>query len=198
MSEITPSIDEVIRLGLADWMKTHGFKKTGRNWHKRQNDNWLIVNVQASQGNMSDEGKFAINLGVYSPAIAMLAGQKPLTGKPKEYESTIRIRLGVLANGHDHWWGITSNSDLNAVSADIVEKMRLFGLPWLDAHTENWQISMALKDTPSLLSVCSAWVTGSHDEAVRRLKVAVTARPAARRHFSAWAVKNGVELESTT
>ncbi|ANH36439.1 DUF4304 domain-containing protein [Ralstonia pseudosolanacearum] len=194
MSQIAQSIDEVIRLGLADWMKAHGFKKSGRTWHKSQGDNWLIVNVQASQGNMGNEGKFAINLGVYATAIAALAGQKPLEGKPKEYESTVRKRLGVLAHGEDRWWSVTPDSDLNAISADVMEKMQLFGLPWLNAHTENWQISAALKDTPSLLSVCSAWVTGSREEAANRLKSAIAARPAAKSHFSAWALKNGVEL----
>ncbi|WP_459204243.1 DUF4304 domain-containing protein (plasmid) [Ralstonia pseudosolanacearum] len=194
MSQISRSIDEVIRLSLADWMKAHGFKKNGRNWHKNQDDNWLIVNVQASQWNVGNEGKFAINLGVYATAIAALAGQRPLEGKPKEYESTVRVRLGVLAYGDDHWWSIAPHSDLTAISADVVEKMQLFGLPWLDAHTENWQISAALKDTPSLLSVCSAWVTGSRDEAATRLRAAIAARPAAGSHFSAWALKNGVEL----
>jgi hypothetical protein len=194
MSEIARSIDEVLRLGLTDWMKAHSFKKSGRNWHKKLGDNWLIVNVQASEGNMGSEGKFAINLGVYATAIAALAGQKPLEGKPKEYESTVRKRLGVLAYGYDRWWSITPHSDLNAISADVVEKMQLFGLPWLNAHTENSQISAALKDTPSLLSICSAWVTGSREEATSRLKAAIAARPAAESHFSAWALKNGVEL----
>lgn len=101
MSEIARSIDEVIRLGLADWMKAHSFKKNGRNWHKNQGGNWLIVNVQASQWNMGNEGKFTINPGVYATAIAALAGKKPLEGKPKEYESTVRERLGVLAYGED-------------------------------------------------------------------------------------------------
>jgi len=195
MSQIAQSIDEVIRLGLADWMKANGFKKAGRNWHRNQHDNWLVVSVQASRGNMGEEGMFAINLGVYSTAVAALAGLKPLAGKPKEYESTVRVRLGVLAYGNDHWWDITPSSDLNAISADVVEKMQLFGLPWLNAHTENWQISASLKDTPSLLSICSAWVTGNRDEAASRLKAAIAARPAARNHFAAWAVKHGIETE---
>ncbi|MHA6829496.1 DUF4304 domain-containing protein [Ralstonia pseudosolanacearum] len=150
--------------------------------------------MQASQGNMGNEGKFAINLGVYATAIAALAGQKPLGGRPKEYESTVRKRLGVLAYGEDRWWSVTPDSDLNATSADVIEKMQLFGLPWLNAHTESWRISAALKDTPSLLSVCSAWVTGSREEAISRLKAAVASRPAAESYFSAWALKNGVEL----
>jgi hypothetical protein len=39
MSEIYKKIDEVIKLGLASFMKSEGFKKSARNWHKQVGDN---------------------------------------------------------------------------------------------------------------------------------------------------------------
>jgi hypothetical protein len=194
MSDIAQSIDEVLQLGLSDLLKSHGFKKSGRNWHRADGENWLIVNVQASSSNLGGEGKFAINLGVYFAAVAALAGQKALVGKPKEYDSTLRERLGVLAYGSDHWWAIEPGSNLSSISTDVVEKMQSVGLPWLDSHRDISRISAALKDSPSLLSVCSAWLAGSKEEAIRRLQAAVASRPAAKAHFSTWATKNGVVL----
>ena len=194
MSQIARSIDEVIRLGLAGWLKAKGFSKSGRDWHKRHGENWQIVNVQASQGNMGSDGRFTINLGVYSTAIAASAGQKPLERKPKEYESTVRERLGMLADGTDRWWSVSADSDLGAISADTVRKMELFGLPWLSNHTENRQIAASLRDKPSFLSACSAWVTGSREEAATRLRAAIAARPDFERQLVAWAAENGLDF----
>ena len=194
MSEIAQSIDKVIKLGLADLLKEYGFKKSGRNWHKAQGENWLIVNVQASRGNIGSEGQFTINLGVYATSVAALAGQKPLGGKPREYDSTLRERLGVIVDGKDHWWRIDGGTNLPSIADDVVEKMKLFGLPWLSAHSEVAQISETLKDSPSLLSVCAAWLAGSKDEAIQRLHSAIASRPAAKSHFRAWASRNGVQL----
>ncbi|RUM16864.1 DUF4304 domain-containing protein [Rhizobium phaseoli] len=129
MGEAARGIDEVIKLGLADLLKAHGFKRSGRNWHRADGENWLIVNVQASSSNFGENGKFVINLGVYVAAVAALAGEAPIDGKPKEYDSTIRERLGSLAYGEDHWWAIESGSNLDLISADLVEKMLSVGLP---------------------------------------------------------------------
>ncbi|WP_273430722.1 DUF4304 domain-containing protein [Chitinibacter tainanensis] len=75
MRKIADLIDGVIKLGIADFLKRHGFKKSGRTWHLMQGENWLIINLQASTSNVGCQGKFTINVGVYVPAIAALDGQ---------------------------------------------------------------------------------------------------------------------------
>ncbi|ANM11344.1 MULTISPECIES: DUF4304 domain-containing protein [unclassified Rhizobium] len=194
MGEIARSIDQVIKLGFADLLKVRGFKKTGRNWHRADGENWLIVNVQASSSNSGKNGKFVVNLGVYVAAVAALAGKVEMHGKPKEYESTIRERLGSLAYGEDHWWAIESGSNLDLISADLVEKMLSVGFPWLETHRDISHLAAALRNSPSLLSVSAAWLAGDKDEASRRLRGAIERRPAARERFSAWAINNGVAL----
>jgi len=194
MGQVARSIDEVIKLGFADLLKAHGFKKTGRNWHRADGENWLIVNAQASSSNSGENGKFVVNLGVYAAAVAALAGEAPIDGKPKEYDSTIRERLGSLAYGEDHWWAIESGSNLDLISADLVEKMLSVGFPWLETHRDISHLAAALRNRPSLLSVSAAWLVGDKDEAIRRLREAIERRPAARERFSAWASKNGVAL----
>jgi len=194
MSEIAGKIDEVIKLGLADFLKAQGFKKSGRNWHKSDGDNWLMVNVQASSGNSGGAGKFAINLGIYFAAVAAMAGQIPPDGKPKEGSATISNRLGVLVHGKDHWWDIGANSDLNAIAADVVQGMQRVGLPWLDTHRQLAHLSAALKGQPSLSSVSAAWISGDKEDAIGRLKAAISSRPAAAARYTAWATRNGVAL----
>lgn len=192
MSDIGHSIDEVIKLGFADLLKAHGFKKSGRNWHRADGENWLIVNVQASSGNFGVSGKFTINLGIYMAAVASLAGERAISGKPKEMNSTIRERLGVLAYGRDHWWAIEPGLPLNSVSDDISQKMASFGLPWLESHCDVSRVAAFLRDSPSLLSASAVLLTGDKEEAARRIRDATEHRPAAKERFTAWAIKNDI------
>ena len=194
MSETAKRIDNVIKLSFADLMKRHGFKKSGRTWHKHQDDDWLIVNVQASSGNTGNQGKFTINLGVYSFKVARAAGQREIKGKPKEYDSTIRERLGVLAYGRDHWWVVDPHSELDDISSDLVKIMEEFGLPWLDSHVDVSNIAEALKRQPSIESAAAALLSGNKAAAVERLQNAIRSRPAAAKRLQSWASKVGLEL----
>lgn len=194
MSPMTALIDDILRRGLAGLMKQQGFKKSARYWHREQAHTCLIANVQASLGNSASEARFTVNLAVYAPSIAQLAGQAPPQGPPKEYEAALRTRLGRLAYGKDHWWVVTPLSDPQAVAVDLADTMQAFGLPWLYAQQEIESLSEALKDTDSLTSVCAAWAAGQREEAERRLRAALAAKPAAQAHFRAWAAKMGIAL----
>ena len=60
-----------------------------------------------SQSNTSEEGRITLNLGVYYPAIARLSGTPPTTSLPKEYDCTLRRRIGTLMErGEDYWWRV--------------------------------------------------------------------------------------------
>lgn len=194
MSDISDSIDTVIKQGLAGLMKANGFARSGRNWHKAEGANWLIVNVQAGSGNLGADGKFTLNLGVYHDAIERLMGSAPPAGRPKEYEATVRRRLGSLVHGHDHWWQIDAQSDLVAIGTDVAGKMQSHGLPWLASNLDAAHISTALKAAPSLVAVCAAWLAEGREEALRRFHILLAERPQARVHFHAWAAKNGIVL----
>ena len=133
--EIGKRIDETIRLGLAPLLKQQGFSKSGRNFHRLTGAVWQVVNVQASQGNSDASGKFTINVGVYVPQVAVLAGQAPIAGKPKEYDCTDRERLGeLMPGGADHWWALLPSTDLAALAAQVSEAVSVYGLPWLEAQ----------------------------------------------------------------
>lgn len=192
LSEIASRIDKVVSLGLSSLLKTHGFRKSGRTWHKVVGDDWQIVNVQASTGNSGEQGKFAVNLGVYCAQVAALAGEGKPQGAPKEPDATVRKRLGVLAHEYDHWWAVGPTTNLDEIASDVVAKMQALGLSWLDAHLDIARVAASLERSPSLLSFAAAWLASGKNEARQRLEVAMASRPAAKDYFSAWAVKSGL------
>src|SRR5215217_1628112 len=109
MSEIAKLIDDTIRGGLAPVLKQDGYRKSGRTFHAVRPESVLVVNVQASTGNVGSVGRFTINLGLYLPAVeTVLNGTGAMAALPKEYECTVRTRLkhnGI--GGTDQWWEIS-------------------------------------------------------------------------------------------
>ena len=188
--EIGKRIDETIRLGLAPLLKQQGFSKSGRNFHRLSGKAWQVVNVQASQGNSDASGKFTINVGVYVPEVAVLAGQAPIAGKPKEYECTVRERMGeLMPGGADHWWALLPSTDLAVVATSVTQAVTAYGLPWLEAHASVEQVAQALASQPSVMSAAAALAAGDRDEAVKRIKRMEAERPMAGGTARAWAKK---------
>src|SRR5690606_33030026 len=128
MSIVAKRIDEIVKLRLAPLLKASGFTKSGREFHRQRDGNWHVVNVQASMGNVGDTGKFTINLGVFHPAISLLAGKPLQTSKPKEYECTVRERIGGLMPGEtDYWWEVSPQIPAHHVAEDVASAVEQLG-----------------------------------------------------------------------
>jgi hypothetical protein len=134
MNEISKSIDAVIRDGLAKALKSDGYKKAARTFHRIEEKCIKVVNVQASQGNIGSEGKFTINLGVYLPLIeSWLERIKPSTGLPKEYECTTRSRIGsLMPDQQDFWWPVNPQTNLAGLALEVRKAWETYGKPWLN------------------------------------------------------------------
>ena len=132
MSEIGNAIDAVIRGGLAPLMKREGFKKSGRNFLKVDSESVAVLNVQASTSNLGATGKFTINLGRYFPSVARAVGEPEFEGPPKEYDCTVRLRIGhLLPKNLDHWWTVGPETNIEQLALDIARVVEDVGLPWL-------------------------------------------------------------------
>lgn len=193
MSVVAKQIDEVVKLGLAPLLKSRGFAKSGRDFHRLAGENWQIVNVQASQGNFGDSGKFTINLGVYLPVVSLLAGEPLRSSKPKEYQCTVCERIGgLMPGGTDHWWAISPSVSLNRIAEEVVSAVERFGLEWLDAHSQVARVAETLRPQPSVMSAAAALAAGDAMEAKRRIDYMATDRPTAATTARAWAKEHGL------
>ncbi len=132
---IAKQIDEVIRGCLARLLKTEGFRKSGRTFHRPAGPAVEVVNVQASQFNLGDVGKFTLNLGLYFRGIDDLLGDPPLE-HPKEYECQLRARIGALMGSGDHWWTLGATTSPSDVAPAVEQAYREHGRPWLDMHRD--------------------------------------------------------------
>jgi len=117
MSDIAKKIDAIIKERLAPLLKNIGFKKKARNFYREFENRIELINVQSSKWNEGNEGQFTINVGVYYPEISEITDALPVKGMPKEYDCTVRERIGLLMpENKDKWWKIDSSSNDSEVS----------------------------------------------------------------------------------
>src|SRR5690606_34171070 len=108
------------------------FRKKGRNYRLASDRSVAVLNIQASKWNEGSSGRFTVNLGVHWPEIARLMDGPIVGDEPKEYECTLRTRIGSLMPGNlDRWWDINEHTVDHLLAAEIVEVVKRFGLPWL-------------------------------------------------------------------
>lgn len=158
-------VDEIIKRSLHPILKSAGYKKKGRTFYLEEDDVTRVVNVQSSQGNTAESAKFTVNLGLYFPAVREQSLDEPLTDLPKEYECTLRERIGMLLPRQDDWWWtVRPSSDLDMVANAVSNAWTGYGQPWIDRcgtlaaacdeaeHTGDKftaaMISLTLKDKP--------------------------------------------------
>jgi len=136
MSHPSELIDELLKQHLKPAMKELGFKCKSSTFYRQSGDVIEVLSLQKSSNNDSAEGRFTINLGTYWPNVQAVCGGEASSSPPKEYECTVRQRLGPLfADRADYWWSVNPNTNIQIVGADVVEKIRDFGLPWLRRAT---------------------------------------------------------------
>jgi hypothetical protein len=92
-----------------------------------------VVNVQASQWNEGESGKFTVNLGVYFPAVAEMLNLPLPASAPKEYDCTVRVRLpSLMHDGRDVWWNVEAHVSDNELTKRVGTAWSMFGRSWLE------------------------------------------------------------------
>jgi len=193
MSEISKKIDEVIGTRVAPLLKNAGFKKKARNFHREHEDRVELINIQASQFNDGAEGKLTVNIGVYFPAITEITEAPPVKGMPKEYNCTIRKRIGSLSTEkQDTWWSVGPDTDLNEVAVDLAQKVESVCFPWLEemASLEKAKLEVA-KKIPFIAAGISLHL-GQESEAKAYLEQCIKQKPTAKPRTIAWGKKHGL------
>lgn len=155
-----------------------------------------VLNVQSSSGNIGLSGKFTVNLGVYLPAVAARLGNATDAPWPKEYQCTLRERIGsLMPTRDDFWWHLDSSTDLDRLAAQVLGVVNEVGIPWLEAAVDpSRQLSIAGACAYHLEVAAVALELGQPEVAKRRLEAALAERPVAAAHVQRFAQRNLIPL----
>lgn len=163
MNHPSDLIDELVKTHLKPALKELGFKSKSSTFFRQNGELVEIISPQKSSWNDANESKFTINLGVYWPKVHEILGGLIASLPPKEYDCTIRKRLGSLFdNGKDFWWSVSPNSDIGQIGADVVEKVRHYELPWLVRATS---VDEAIKIAQPRQAIVFLALKGEHAQA---------------------------------
>jgi hypothetical protein len=191
MSDISKLIDETVRKGIAPLLKENRFKKKDGTFYKEYDDRTEVINVQASKWNEGEKGKVTINLGVYYPDIARISEAITFKGLPKEYDCTVRKRIGHLFPSRcDIWWDIESAS-IDKVAFEQREALTEYGLPWLDKMKNLDEVKLELSES-KMAFIASAISIHQRNlkEALFFVEIALKQQPRAAQRIEAWARKH--------
>lgn len=193
MSEISEKIDEIIKTGIAPLLKGHGFKKKARNFYRSFDDRIDVINVQASQSNLGAKGKSTINLGVYYPAVAEIIEAIPVKGMPKEYNCTVRERIGgVLDDRQDIWWSVDETTNLKEVAIELATKVEVFCLPWLEEVSTVDKVKSKYSKVSPFTAAGISLMQGNKVDAKNFLEASIKKKPRAKSRSIGWAKRHGL------
>jgi hypothetical protein len=192
MSHPSEMIDELVKTHLKPALKELGFKCKTPTFFRKNGELVEIISLQKSQWNDAGEAQFTINLGVYWPNVQETLGRVCKTLPPKEYECTLRQRLGPLFDeGKDYWWRVNPISDIQAIGKDVVEKVRGFALPWLIRATS---LDDAVKMAHTGEAVVLHTLKGDRAQASALITEAITRAKHAKGFFRSLAKKLELEI----
>ena len=196
MSKIKETIDSIVKASVAPTLRAAGFKGSGRNFHAKGDGGlYRIVNVQASQSNIGDTGKFTINLGIFYPEFARLVGKRIGGEIPAEPECTIRRRIGeIMPGGQDLWWNIGPEISVEATQRDVRLALTDFGIPWL---SQAWDVNMLAQDRLAqrpMVGGVVAFMNGDKEKARALLQQTYDENKLGRGNIVAAAERMGIDL----
>ncbi len=194
MSDIAKRIDTIIKEGLASLLKKNGFKKKARNFYREFENRIELINVQASKWNEGNEGQFTVNVGVYYPEISKITSELPVKGMPKEYDCTVRERIGLLApENKDKWWKIDSSSNDSEVSDNVAKLVEELCFPWLDQMSDLEVVKKYIaKNNRAFVAAGIALFLDNREEASAFIEQALKQQPLAKSKINTWSKKHGL------
>ncbi|WP_221797818.1 DUF4304 domain-containing protein [Oceanobacter mangrovi] len=127
------AFDDLLKTSVAPVLKQYGYKKSGENFFKRNDDSSIVINFQSSVGSSFFEKRFFINVGVAFDEICKYQDIY-ITEKPKEYECSsrgARNRVNTLFSTEPEIYGFSDEQSL----AETCKKIDSLISPlaeWLD------------------------------------------------------------------
>ena len=122
-----------IKETIVPYLKKDGYKKRAFTWVKECKEVSKVLNIQGSQYNLKTDSRYTVNLGIFHHDFHM--ERMGFLGKSlSESSCDVRIRIGELMHGRDHWWELNTYSDNQRVLEDMMNNIETHAYKWLDSY----------------------------------------------------------------
>ncbi len=170
-------LKEIIKDYIAPIFKAMGFKKRGNNFAKVVEDFALTVNIQSSRWNTAEEVEFTINTGIYTDKIFGTFYDFAPPQFPTEVNSVLRQRITELKKMPDHWYKLSSDSNIEELKKQIKADIENVIFPYFEQFNSIEDVIremeknevQGIKETPHFLTILY-WAYGHTGKAKERIK----------------------------
>jgi hypothetical protein len=135
-------IDKLIKDHLAPVMKDNGFRKSGANFWREDENVIDVLNIQKSQWNDAWDASFYVNLGAYWKAFHRTQDTEFKSKFPHEYDCTVFSRVSEPTI---NVWILRPDSDLRQVGTILTETVQQIAFPWFEEMHSDENILAHLK-----------------------------------------------------
>ena len=145
-------VDEVLQGSIAEILKLRGYRKHANLHVRAVGAVCHMIEVQFSSWSPKNADRFTLNCGVYVPGVTSVFWNKPEPQRPKLTDSSIYVRVGMLAPSRlDIWWEVTNEgpSDNDArIQSEIRSALIDMALPFVGRFETEQQIARFLTEEP--------------------------------------------------
>lgn len=200
----------VSRALFASDLHASGFRRRADHAHRESGGLIHGINFQASRWGSAIDGQFTVNLLVTSPFLFSCWTGQPFPSNPASASFPISQRIGFLMpGGLDHWWQVAQDTDLEALSAELRDALRGYGLPFFQSFPDaasllgrlrrGEQVSGMMPAHGPLVHAMLAKQAGFDEEARDQLRAAHVRAPSSGIRFTVEliATRLAIRLSST-
>lgn len=146
MASAQEKFAELLRNHLGPALRSIGFKGSGQEFVRPDDNLWIMIGIQRSAFSDLSELRFTVQLTVihkrkWADLRAAHPGQPGFRDRPyptRFYGQGLwQWRLGRLfPTPEDKWWIVTPDSDASVVAEDVVAAIRTYGVPAIAREAE--------------------------------------------------------------
>ena len=127
----------LLRGHIAPALGAEGFERDDETFRRAVGRNWEVIGLEHSQVCDSDHIKLDVQLAV---GIHRLRGRGhgwAEGSRPAGSDCHFGVALGQVLIGSDVWWDVRPNTDVDMLGETLIEAIRRYGLPWLEARSSD-------------------------------------------------------------
>lgn len=122
---------------IAPTLAAEGFHHVDDTFHRPVERNWEVISLEHVPVFRSDRIKLTANLGVGIDRLRGTGNDWGEGSRPACNECHFAMALGQLLTGRDVWWDLRPDTDVDMLGESLIEAIRRYGLPWLEARSDD-------------------------------------------------------------
>ena len=127
----------LLREHIAPALAAEGFERADETFHRPVERNWEVIGLEHSQVCDSDRVKLSAQLAVGIDRLRGRGHDWAEGSRPAGGECHFGIGLGQLLTGRNVWWDLRPDTDVDMLGETLIEAIRRYGLPWLEARSSD-------------------------------------------------------------